>query len=133
MPVPASILFCPFAFNTFTPEQPRVTAPVTANTPFDIELADSTHVDARKHVNTSVCAVARCMAQIPFTFPQSYRKVTLRQPAGGDVSCLQPMPEAALIASLMQDAGRGQQQPSASDARIPTLVFLGFPVFDSIA
>jgi hypothetical protein len=81
-----------FAFNTFTPQQPRVTAPVTANTPFDIELADSTHVDARKHGNASVYAVAGCMALIPQAFQQSYRKVSLQQPARDDVSCLKPMP-----------------------------------------
>lgn len=75
-----------FVFNTFTPQQPRVTAPVTANTPFDIELADSTRVDACKRVNASVFTAPGCRALIVFTFPQSYRTVTLQQPAGGDVS-----------------------------------------------
>jgi hypothetical protein len=80
-----------FAFNTFTPQQPRVTEPVTANTPFDIEPADSIRVDACKHGNACVYAVAHCMALIPFAFPQSYRPVTLQQPAGGDVSLLYPL------------------------------------------
>jgi hypothetical protein len=57
--------------------------------------ADSIHVDARKHVNASVYAVARCMALIAFTFPQSYRTVYLQQPFGGDVSPPQPMPQGS--------------------------------------
>jgi hypothetical protein len=40
----------------------KVTAPVTASRQVCIELPDSTRVDARKHVNASLCAVA---ARIP--------------------------------------------------------------------
>src|SRR5271165_5259352 len=69
-----------------------VTAPVTAHRPFRPELTHSTRVDARKHVNALFCAVAGCIALIPQAFPQSYRPVSLQQPAGGDVSPLNPMP-----------------------------------------
>ena len=81
-PVSASIL----CFQHVDAAATLVTAPVTANRTFPPELAHSTRVDARKHVNASVCAVSGCMALIAFTFPQSYRAVSPQQPAGGDVS-----------------------------------------------
>ena len=81
----------PCIFNTFTPQQPRVTAAGTANTSFDIELADSTRVDARKHVNPSVYAVARCIPLALLTLTPREPKVTAQQPAGGDVSHLHPL------------------------------------------
>jgi len=62
----------------------------TAPTSIFLLAADSTRVDACKHGNASVYAVARCMALIRFTFPHSYRTVSLQQPAGGDVSQRQP-------------------------------------------
>ena len=63
-----------------------VTAPVTAPMLIFLLAADSARVDACKHVNASVYAVARCMMLIAFTFPHSYRPVSRQQPFGGDVS-----------------------------------------------
>ncbi|HLH08002.1 MAG TPA: hypothetical protein VKW78_12260 [Terriglobales bacterium] len=85
-PVPAPIL----CFQQVYAAATLVTPAETAHPPILFLAADSIHVDARKHVNASVYAVARCMALIPFTFPQSYRAVTLQLPFGGDVSLLQP-------------------------------------------
>jgi hypothetical protein len=89
-----------------------VTPAGTVHAPFCSELLHSTHVDARKHVNASVCAVARCMALMAFTFPQSYRKVTLQQPAGGDVSCLPPMRSMALFCQRSEDADGSHRNTS---------------------
>jgi len=82
MPVPASIL----SFHHVDAAATLVTPAATAHPPILFLAADSIHVDACKHVNASVYAVARCMALIRFTFPQSYRPVSLQQPFGGDVS-----------------------------------------------
>ena len=79
-----------FAFNRFTPQQPLVTAPVTARTPLCPELAHSTRVDARKHVNASVCAVAARIPLALLTLTAEEPQVPLQQPAGGNVSHLQP-------------------------------------------
>jgi len=81
-PIPASILY----FHHVDAAATLVTPAGTAHTPFRPELAHSTRVDARKHVNASVFAVAGCMALIPQAFPHGYRPVSLQQPAGGDVS-----------------------------------------------
>ena len=84
-----------FAFNTLTPQQPWVTAPVTAHRPFRPELTHSTCVDARKHVNALFFASDGRRCLIPLTFPHGYRPVSLQQPAGGDVPPLKPMRSTA--------------------------------------
>ena len=63
---------------------------VTAHTPYRPEPPHSTRVDARKHGNASVCAVARCIRLALLTLTPQQPPVTLQQPAGGDVSCLLP-------------------------------------------
>jgi hypothetical protein len=104
MPVPASIL----SFHHVDAAATLVTPAGTAHTPFRPELAHFTRVDARKHVNASVCAVPGCMALIPLTFPQSYRAVTLQLPFGGDVS---PTPDAKQRA-LAGDDAQGRTTPT---------------------
>ena len=70
----------------YTRRQPRRNA-VSAS------MLSFQHVHPRKHVNACVFAVSGCMRLIRFTFPQSYRKVSLQQPFGDDVSMLLPLRE----------------------------------------
>jgi hypothetical protein len=63
-----------------------VTPAVTAHRPFRPEPTHSTRVDARKHVNASVYAVARCIRLALLTLTAEEPQVPLQQPAGGDVS-----------------------------------------------
>ena len=69
-----------FVFNTFTPQQPKVTPAVTAHRPFRLEPPHSTRVDARKHVNASVCAVARCIPLALLTLTPQQPPVSLQLP-----------------------------------------------------
>jgi hypothetical protein len=70
-----------FAFNTLTPQQPKVTPAGTANRPFSPLVACFQHVYARKHVNASVCAprrvhrigAAHVNAQLPNGIPAATR------------------------------------------------------------
>jgi len=81
-PISAPILSFQHVYAAAT----KVTAPVTAHTPFRPELAHFTRVDARKHVNASVCAVARCIPLALLTLIPQQPPVTLQQPAPG-VAC----------------------------------------------
>ncbi len=65
-------------------------------------IADSTRVHPQQPVNTSVFAVPGCRPLIPEAFPQSYRKLLLQQPAGGDVSPLFRCEAASLFSGAAQ-------------------------------
>ena len=87
MPVSAPIL----CFQHVDAAATLVTPAGTAHTPLCPELPHSTRVDARKHVNASIYAVARCIPLALLTLTAEEPQVPLQQPAGGDVSLLHPL------------------------------------------
>jgi len=91
MPVSAPIL----CFQHVDAAATLVTPAGTAHTPLCPELPHSTRVDVRKHVNASVCAVAARIPLALLTLTPQQPPVTLQQPAGGDVSLLQPVQSTA--------------------------------------
>ncbi len=63
-----------FGFNTLTPQQPKVTLPVTANRAFSPLAACFQHVYLRKPVNVPFFAPADCKPLMPLWFPHGYRR-----------------------------------------------------------
>lgn len=88
MPIPASIL----CFQHVDAAATQGYRAVTANRPFCPLAACFQHVYLRKPVNALFFAVAGCIALVLLALTAEEPQVPLQQPAGGDVSCLNPMP-----------------------------------------